>query len=515
MELLRARGMTKRFSETATLANDRAGLSLAEGEIRALVGENGAGKSTLARSIAGLLLPDSGELLVRGRKLRLGSVREAEAAGIGFVPQVSLLAQGLTVAENIALGREPRSLGAFLSKRKAYVEAALLLERFGLRIDPDARLGRLGAAERRQVEIVRALARGGEMLILDEPTSLLAEAEVAGLFATLRKLTEAGKAVVLVTHRIEEVMSLADSITVLAAGRVVAEGPASGFDEAELANAMARGRNASASSMARPSAGMGMSESAAIGREDKAGTFELRGIRLRSEAKPLSISIKPGEIVGVAALAGNGLEKLEDYAAGMSRPREGRVMALGSPIEGMDRSSLRSSILAYVPSDREARGLCVSSTIRDNALALRSREFGAAEWLGTRKRDAAVRETLIWTGLEADPRAAASTLSGGNRQRLLLSRELQGSRRIFVMAEPFQGLDLAAQAGLSQRLRAMASLGAAILLLCSNAEDVVAIADRAIALYKGEIAVECRRGEEAALGKIIAGMTGARAGTAA
>jgi ABC-type sugar transport system ATPase subunit len=234
MELLAASGIRKYYRDTLTLANDGVSLGLSEGETRAVVGENGAGKSTLARILAGLVTQDSGEVRVRGKILRPGSVHEAEAAGIGFVPQFSLLAEDLTVAENLVLGREPRSLGLFVSRRKAYVETAMLVERFGFRLDPDALVSNLTAAERRQAEIARALARGGEILILDEPTSILSESESSKLFELLSRLSKAGKAVLLITHRLSEVLKVADSITVLRDGRVIAEVPAEGADETEL-----------------------------------------------------------------------------------------------------------------------------------------------------------------------------------------------------------------------------------------------------------------------------------------
>ena len=198
MALLVAHEITKYFRDTGTLADDRVSISLEAGETRAVVGENGAGKSTLARAIAGIIAQDSGDVLVRGRRIRPGSVREAEAAGIGFVPQVSLLASELSIAENIVLGREPRSAGFFLSRRKTYVEAAMLVERFGFRLDPDAIVSSLSAAERRQADIARALARGGEILVLDEPTSILSETESLGLFELLARLTKSGKAILLI-----------------------------------------------------------------------------------------------------------------------------------------------------------------------------------------------------------------------------------------------------------------------------------------------------------------------------
>jgi general nucleoside transport system ATP-binding protein len=506
MELLAARGITKYFPDTGTLADDRVALSLAAGETRAVVGENGAGKSTLARILAGLIAPDSGEIFVRGRRLGGGSVREAESAGIGFVPQQSLLAGSLSVAESIVLGREPRSMGVLVSRRKAYVESALLFERFGVRLDPDSRVDSLSAAERRQAEIARALARGGEILILDEPTSILSETEADRLFELLARLAKAGKGVILITHRLSEVVRVADSVTVLRGGSVVADKRIADTDEDELSGLMAR------SGRTRVGSPEGAARSAATGAEL---ALELRGLRLAPGAMPLSLGVRPGEVLAVTALAGNGLGLLEDFASGMLVPRSGEVLLGGRRIESLPRDSLRSARMAYMPSDREARGLCLPSSMRDNLLVLRRREFSFRDWLGSSARDRAAREAAFARGLAASPRSPVSSLSGGNRQRLLLARELDRPRSVLVLAEPFQSLDLAAQAEASSMIRDLAGRGSAVLLLVSKVEEIMGVADRAIALYRGEIAFEGPMEGEATARALLAAMTGASRGSAA
>jgi general nucleoside transport system ATP-binding protein len=506
MELLSARGITKFFPDTGTLADDRVAISLAEGETRAVVGENGAGKSTLARILAGLILPDSGEILVRGNRLRAGSVRSAEAAGIGFVPQQSLLAGSLSVAESIVLGREPRTLGLFVSRRKAYVESALLFERFGVRLDPDSRVSSLSAAERRQAEIARALARGGEILILDEPTSILSESESDRLFELLSRLTKAGKAVMLITHRLAEVMRVADSVTVMRGGAVVADKRIGDTSEAELAGLMAR---------SAPKRGAGFETSARLANESSEPTLRIRDLRLSPGSAPIGLAVLPGEVLAVAALAGNGLGLLEDYASGMRAPTEGEVLFQGRRLESIPRVALRSELMAYVPSDREARGLCLSAAIRDNILILRRREFPPRDWIGGGARDRAARDSAFARGLVANPRASASSLSGGNRQRLLLARELDRPRPLLILAEPFQGLDLTAQAETAARIRSLAARGSAVLLLASKVEEILEVADRAIALYRGETAFEGAMEGAATASALLRAMTGASRGSAA
>ncbi len=507
MELLAARGIMKYFSETGTKANDGIGFSLAEGETRAVIGENGAGKSTLARVVAGLVRPDSGSIRVRGTELRLGSVAAAEAAGIGLVPQVSLLAPDLTVAENLVLGREPRSLGLFLSRRKAYVEAALLIERYGFRLDPEARVGELPAALRRQAEIARALARGGEILILDEPSSILSESETDGLFALMARLADAGKAVLLITHRKSEVLKVADTITVLREGRVAAEGPVSDFDEARLSGLMARPGRPIGESEARSKVDAPIAWVEREGRAE-APALELRGVVLARGQSPISFSLRAGEILGVAALAGNGLGCLEDLASGMARPTRGEVLVRGRDIRTIPRDELRSRELSYVPSDRESRGLCLQAALRDSVLALRRGEFGAWAWVARGKRDREVRAMLLPLGLRSDPGALVSSLSGGTRQRMVLARELYGGKPLLVLAEPLQGLDLASQGEVSRTIRVLAARGSAVLLISSRVEEIAGLADRAIAIYRGEIAYEGQNEGEETGRKLLAAMTG-------
>jgi general nucleoside transport system ATP-binding protein len=510
MELLSLRGVSKYFRETQTLADDRVSLSLAEGETKAVVGENGAGKSTLARIIAGLVAQDSGEVLIRGRRLRPGSVREAEAAGIGFVPQTSLLAGDLSVAENLVLGREPRSLGLLLSRRKAYVETALLVERFGFRLDPDAPVSSLTAAERRQAEIARALARGGELIVLDEPTSILSECETGRLFELLARVARAGKGILLITHRLSEVLKVADTITVLREGAVVADLAATAADEAELAALMARRHVAGTRHSVRELSPEARLEAGAVG-----PVFEIRNLSLAPGAKPLSLSIRPGEVLAVTALAGNGLGALEDQASGMEAPSGGEILLRGRSLATIPRQELRSELLAYAPSDREGRGLCLPAAMRENILVLRRGEFPPIDWLGKGRRDGAAAEAAEALGLAADPRQSAASLSGGNRQRLLLARELDRPRPLLLLAEALQGLDLASQEEAANLIRELAARGSAILLLASHVEEVLGAADRVIALYRGEAVFEGPNEGAATAQSLLAAMTGAGQGSAA
>ncbi len=485
MEMLSARGLTKYFSETATLANDGVSLGLAAGEIKAVVGENGAGKSTFARMIAGLLVPDSGALWVRGRRLRLGSVREAEAAGIGYVPQQSLLADGLSVAENLSLGSEQRRMGFLFDRKRAQVEAAALVERFGFHLDPGARASDLSPPERRQAEIARALARGGEVLVLDEPTSILSESEAGSLFSLLRRLADSGKAVLFITHRVAEVLGVADSIAVLREGRVVAELAAGAVGEAGLSRLMSRsGSPLSVGGPARhrPESGT----RARFGGEEEAA-LKVSGLLLARGSRQLSFSVAPGEILGIAALAGNGLGRLEDYLSGFLTPTQGSVRIGGRELGGIPRGRLRAEELAYVPADREGRALAASASLRDNILVLRRREYGLVDFALKRSLSEGAAAMASAFSLSTDTGIAAGSLSGGNRQRLVLARELDRTRKVAILAEPFQNLDLAAQESAARRIAELAEEGSAIVLLSSSLDELFPIADRIAILYRGSL----------------------------
>jgi ABC-type sugar transport system ATPase subunit len=509
MELLSVRGLRKFYPETETLANDDVSLVIESGELRAVVGENGAGKSTLAKIVSGLQRPDSGEVLVRGRRLRLGSVREAEAAGIGFVPQYSLLAPALTVAENLMLGHEPRRAGLFLDRRRAYVEAALLFERFGFKLNPGLRVSELSPAERRQAEIARALARGGEVIVLDEPTSILAESESEALFDLLRRLAADGKGILFITHRLPEVLAWATKITVLREGRVVADMPAAGCDDGDLSRLMKR-RIGASTSVAGEAVPDLVSDGADALPEAGKTVLEARNLVLGRGAEPLSFRVESGRVLGVVALAGNGLDPLEEIFAGLRRPRAGGAFLDGERIHLFERGRLRGSLLAYAPSEREARGLCLQSSLRDNLLVLRRKEFRARDWFFSRRRN---KETVVMArtlSLDADPGVRASSLSGGNRQRLLLARELYDARPAALLAEPLQGLDLEAQAEAGRLIRAYARSGAAVLLLSSSLEEVFPLADRIAVLYRGSLVYEGPNAGPASAHTLLDFMTGLR-----
>ncbi|HUX37730.1 MAG TPA: ATP-binding cassette domain-containing protein, partial [Rectinemataceae bacterium] len=458
MSLLAVRGLTKFFPSTGVLANDDISLSIDEGEIVAVVGENGAGKSTLARIVGGLVAPDSGEVEIGGRRLRGGSVREAERAGVGLVPQHSFLAEGLDVAEALCLGREPRRFGILLDRRKMRESALALAESAGIELDPGRRVGDLSPAERRHAEILRALAWAGDLLILDEPTSLLDDEEGARLFELLKGLSARGKAIVFISHRAAELAAIATRIVVLRSGRLVADRPAGAFAAGELPALMSRSRAVRSGPPAFANSG----EAPTPGRVVAAA----RGIVLvASHGKArLDFEVRAGECLAVVALAGNGLEELETVASGLGLPVSGGFELEGRDVRSWSRRELRRDLAGYVPSDREGRGLALDATVAANLGVLEGRAADSAA------------EAILGPGGDVGRRAEA--LSGGNRQRLVLSRELATRRPFLLLADPSQGLDRAGVEDLADILETRKAEGAAILLLSSSIEEALRLGDR-------------------------------------
>lgn len=480
MELLGLAGIRKFFPSTGTLAVDEAAFSVHRGEVHALVGENGAGKSTLARIMCGLEKPDAGTLTVRGTQARFASHRDAERLGIGLVPQYSMLAANLSAAENIALGHEPLLAGLFYDRKKADYDLALLCGRYGFTLDPDLPVSALPNSQRREAEILRALARGADVFILDEPTSILAEHETEALFALIRRLTAAGAGIVYISHRSKEILNLADRITVMRDGRVVRTLPAAGLEECDLADLIVQD-NACAldtSSASQPGETV----------------MQLRGVYKRAPSgstfdaiQDLNLVVRSGEVVGVVAFGGNGLDVLEDLASGLAQPDRGEILVTGQPMASIDPRRLRTTIMAYLPTDREQRGLCGNTRVKDNLVSKRLQDYSFTEYARGLEPDRDAERLIAAFGIKGSKGQLVPTLSGGNKQRMVAARELDGFRLLVVAANPAQGLDMAARTLLFQRLRSAREAGAAVLLLSSDPEDLADLADRSFALYRGRL----------------------------
>lgn len=498
MTLVRLSSIRKYFPSTATLAVDDADFQLEAGEVHALVGENGAGKSTLARILCGFTAPDAGSMLVRGSQVKFASHRDAERVGIGFVPQYSMLADGLSAADNMALGHEPRRLGLFVDRRRSEYEFSILADRHGFSVDPKALVKDLSASARREVEILRALSRGGNVLVLDEPTSILGEAETESLFALIRRLKKAGTGIVYISHRAREILDLADRISVMRSGAVERTIDAGDIDECGLADLIVKSSACPAGPQAASSIGepvLQMHDVSVSG----LGDDSLSGIEL---------CVRSGEIVSVLALGGNGLEALERVAVGIARPDHGDVLVQGKDIASYPASRLRSGIMAYIPTDREGAGLCSKASVASNAVAGRLWDYSFAQYARGHKPLDDAERMLDSFGVNKWKKRRVDTLSGGNRQRTVAARELSRPASIVVASNPAQGLDGASRAMLFARLTAMRDEGTAVLVLSSDPADAAELADRSFTLYRGRLSGLAGNSSDAS--SLASALTGAK-----
>ncbi len=475
------RHITKRFGRLA--ANQDVSLAVEPGTIHALVGENGAGKSTLMKILYGLYQPDSGEILVGGREVRVRSPLDALRLGLGMVHQHFMLVRPLTVAENIVLGAEPHRGPAF-DRAGAEREVASLSKRYGLRVEPAARVESLSVGEEQRVEILKALRQGASVLILDEPTAVLTPQEVDELFTVLRALRAAGTTVLLITHKLREVMEIADRVTVMRGGRVVGERVTAETTIPELASLM----------VGRPV----LLEWERGGGEPGEPLLEVRDLSVGDDrgleaVRDVSFRLRAGEILGIAGVEGNGQAELVDALAGLRRPAKGTVRLAGRDVTRSRPLERFRAGLAHVPSDRLKRGLVGDFTLAENLVLGLHREprFARGPWL---RRRAVTRHALAAVAEHdvrpPDPQAAARNLSGGNQQKLVVGRELSRGARVLLVAHPTRGVDLGAIEQIHRRLLAERDRGRAILLLSSDLSELLSLADRVAVLYEGRLVYE-------------------------
>jgi general nucleoside transport system ATP-binding protein len=480
---IEAVGIVKSFP--GVVANDHVDFDLRVGEIHALLGENGAGKSTLMNVLAGLYRPDEGEIRVGGKPVHLRSPRDAIAAGIGMVHQHFALVPSQTVAENVLLGLDrPRWR---LDLKRTEAEITRLATDIGLRVEPSARIWQLSIGEQQRVEIVKMLFHGARILILDEPTAVLAPQETAELFETLRALTDAARSVVFISHKLGEVLSIADRITVMRAGKVTAAGlePA-GVTRADLARRMV-GRPV-LESLERTTVEPG---AVVLSVEDVTALND-RGL---PAIRGVSLQVHAGEIVGIAAVAGNGQSELAQVITGL-RACTGRVVVGGRDIAaGPVRAAIESGV-GHVPEDRAGVGSAPNLSLVDNLIMRRFRQPPITR--GPFLDDGAARSKA--GTLQGAYEISAPTLdtpvrilSGGNLQRLILAREIDAAPRLLVAVQPTRGLDVGAIEGIHQLLLDLREQGAAVLLISEELEELLALADRILVMYEGQVTAAVQR----------------------
>jgi len=499
------RGVTKRFGPV--VANEGIDLRVRAGSVHALVGENGAGKSTLMKVLAGVLRADAGEVLVHGERLGGGGPREALRLGVGMVHQHFMLVDALSVAENVVLGVEPLRRGLFDAQaaRRAVEE---LGAEFGLGLDAGARVGDLSVSERQKVEILKVLHRGARVLVLDEPTAVLVPREVAALFDMLRALVAEGRTVILITHKLAEVMAVSEHVTVMRRGRTVADFATAETNASEIAHQMVGGADHAGTTPAPPPAGDAPS---AAGEP----ALELRDVVvLRDGARRLdglSLEVRPGEVLGIAAVHGNGQSELLEAVAGLLPCASGSIRLGGRDVTRMSVLARRQLGLAHVPEDRGDRGLVLDFSVAESVALGRHRRFCRPLRLDrTALRTEAERLSERFDVRPRDVSLPVRALSGGNQQKVLVARELADRPRVLLAGQPTRGVDFAAVAVIHEQLRAARREGAAVLLVSADVAELLALCDRVAVLYRGRVAAEFRAAEATVegLGEHMAGLSG-------
>ncbi|WP_440709785.1 ABC transporter ATP-binding protein [Herbiconiux sp. YIM B11900] len=500
-------GIGKRFG--AVVANDGVDLVLRRGSVHAVMGENGAGKSTLMSMLFGLLEPDAGEIRVDGETVRFSGPLDAIAAGLGMVHQHFRLFDSMTVAENVVYGAEPRRRGR-LDRAAAAARVRELSDRYGLETDPDAVVGSLSAGARQRVEILKALHREARILILDEPTAVLTPSEVDSLFAVIRRAADDGSTVVIVTHKIHEVLAVSDEVTVLRDGRVTGRFATAEATGEQLVHAMT-GREIEVVQNPRS----GTPGEVALSVEELSVTDARAGV---THVDAVSLTVRRGEIVGVAGVSGNGQHELVAAVLGTIQATAGTVRLLGDDVTVRPVRERRALGLAVIPEDRRGEGSAVTMSVAENVTLghHRSAPIGATRgirrgWMSLRAERSRARDLIrdydVRTSGEQQP---IGSLSGGNAQKVVIARELSHEAPVLIAEQPTQGVDVGAIESIHGRLLEYRAGGGAILLVSHEISELLALADRILVMYAGRVVAELA-GAEATTARIGAAMAGAAA----
>jgi simple sugar transport system ATP-binding protein len=498
--------ITKRFP--GVVANHDVDIVVRRGTVHAIVGENGAGKSTLMKILYGMQHPDEGTITVEGRQVAFGTPAAAIAAGIGMVHQHFMLADNLTVLENVVLGSEPRRRGGAIDFGAARRRIAEISDAYGLRIRPDELVEDLGVADRQRVEILKVLYRGARILILDEPTAVLVPQEVDELFDNLRELKSEGLTVIFISHKLDEVLSVADEITVIRRGTTVASVEPSSVTARDLAELMV------GSELPSPET----SESTVT----EVGMLEVRGLTLagvagRTLLDGITFAIHKGEILGIAGVEGNGQAELVETIMGMRTPVAGSVTLDGQDVTGWSTRARREGGMGYIPEDRHRHGLLLTAPLWENRMLghQTERPNSRGPWVdraGARRDTQRIVDAydVRTPGIDV----TAASLSGGNQQKLIVGREMSSNPKVLIAAHPTRGVDVGAQAAIWDHLRAARAAGLAVLLISADLDELIGLSDSLKVMLRGRLVADAdpRTVTPEQLGSA---MTGAGAGTPA
>jgi ABC-type uncharacterized transport system ATPase subunit len=480
--VLEMRGITKRFP--GVVADDHVDFDLRRGEVHALLGENGAGKSTLMNILYGLYRPDEGEILVGGKEVTFHSAKDAIDQGIGMVHQHFMLIPVMTVAENIVLAIEPTTGGVLLDHDTAVERVRDISTRFGLAVDPDARVENISVGRQQRVEILKALYRGAEILILDEPTAVLTPQEAGELFQIVKSLQADGTSIIFISHKLNEVLEIADRITVLRRGKKIDTVPREGATEAGLARMMVGREVLLRVEKPPPQVGDVL--------------LEIRDLHVNDDrhlaaVRDVSFTVRAGEIVGIAGVEGNGQSELVEVITGLRRPESGEVAVGGRVVAHATARKMLDVGVGHIPEDRQRRGLILDFTIAEN-IALHDYCYPPDSrwgWLFPRRLVQRARELIKEFDVRGGgPTTRAGALSGGNQQKLVAAREVARDPKVLVAAQPTRGLDVGAIEYLHRRLVVERDEGRAILLISLELDEVLSLSDRVLVMYEGRIVGE-------------------------
>ncbi len=497
--------IVKRYPETGVVANNNASLALPEGKILALAGENGAGKTTLMKVLCGLELPDEGEIVINGEAVKIGSPLVANKLGIGMVHQHLMLIDQFSVSENVTLGQEVVSLFK-LNHRQREEEVTALIERHNFPLKANAKVGDLTLGQKQQVEILKMLYRNVDLLILDEPTALLAEQEVEALFSTLRELVARGVSIILITHKLREIKAISDYLTIMRGGEVVGNYKTSEISEEEISKKM----------VGRP-LGLALEKSPYKGTREE--VLRLEGITLTQKGgkRPLlndvSFSAHRGEVLGFAGVGGNGLGELEEILSGFAQPTQGEILYKGETITRHTTRQLRRGGLAYVPAERLAKGSASQASVAHNLIVTEVDQFTRGGLLQKGKIATYTNGVLDNYSIKGRSAEAVGSLSGGNIQKLILAREIEHLRDYILFSEPTWGLDVESSRFVYNKILDLRGEGAAVLLISSNLDEILALSDRVAVFYRGEIVLliegeELKEATKETLGAYMLGLKG-------